>query len=560
MERAVSFLGLAALMGLAYLFSKHRTKVKPRTILWGVGLQLLFATIILGSETTVGGFQFNISFPGMFLFIFLINLYLFEEELARRELSPWMLGSGVILGSAVLVFLFFQLAASGVTFALLLLAALTAAVAGWRGKEHLGRIALSASLLLGLAELWARQIDGRAVFKGLSDGVTAFLGLSNEGAWFLFRNLVQSDNIAPKGDFPGFGVQFAFSVLPTIIFFSAFISVLYYLGIVQKVISAMAKFMHWSMKTSGSETTSCSGNIFVGQTESPFLIKPFLKDMTVSELHAVMVGGFATVAGGVLAAFVGMGINAGHLIAASVMSAPAALVMAKLLYPETEHSATAGDVEIPKIETADNVIEAAANGTTDGLKLALNVGAMLVAFIALVAVLDTILGYFDGIVDGWMLAAILPESWAQSLGVGQTSEFVKESGKVLVEHKGIFPGSMRTLFGTLLAPLAFVMGVPWADAAAVGNLLGIKLTINEFVAYGTLSQNISAGDISPRSEIIATYALCGFANFSSIGIQIGGIGSLAPERRSELAKVGLRAMCGGALASFMTATIAGILL
>ncbi|MEE8526128.1 MAG: nucleoside transporter C-terminal domain-containing protein, partial [Thermoanaerobaculia bacterium] len=538
----------------------HRTQIKYRTIVWGVGLQLLFATIILGGEVSFAGMQFNISFPGMFLFAFLINLYLFEEELAQRQLSKWTLGAGVLIGSAVLVLVLYQLAASGVTFVLLVLAALTAAVAAKLGKEHLGRLAVSAILLLGLSELWFRQIDGRAVFKTLSDGVASFLGLSNEGAWFLFRTLVQDANIPPKGDFPGFGFQFAFSVLPTIIFFSAFISVLYYLGIVQAVISTIAKFMHWSMKTSGSETTSCSGNIFVGQTESPFLIKPFLKDMTVSELHAVMVGGFATVAGGVLAAYIGMGVNAGHLIAASVMSAPAALVMAKLLYPETEHSVTAGDVEIPKIETADNVIEAAANGTTDGLKLALNVGAMLIAFIALIAVLDTLLGFCDGIIDGRLLASILPDNWAQTLGVGETTEFVKASGKVIEEHSGIFPGSMRTLFGTLLAPLAFIMGVPWADAGAVGNLLGIKLTINEFVAYGRLSQHIDVADIGPRSQIIATYALCGFANFSSIGIQIGGIGSLAPERRAELAKVGLRAMCAGALASFMTATIAGILL
>jgi len=219
---------------------------------------------------------------------------------------------------------------------------------------------------------------------------------------------------------------------------------------------------------------------------------------------------------------------------------------------------TAGDVEIPKIETADNVIEAAANGTTDGLKLALNVGAMLIAFIALIAVLDSILGYFDGVIDGRLLAAVLPDSWAQTLGVGETTEFVKESGKVLTEHSGIFPGSMRTLFGTLLAPLAFIMGVPWADAGAVGNLLGIKLTINEFVAYGTLSQHIAAADIGARSQIIATYALCGFANFSSIAIQLGGIGGIAPARRHDLSRLGLRAMIGGTIAAFMTATVAGM--
>ncbi|MCP3958783.1 MAG: NupC/NupG family nucleoside CNT transporter, partial [bacterium] len=274
---------------------------------------------------------------------------------------------------------------------------------------------------------------------------------------------------------------------------------------------------------------------------------PFLKDMTVSELHAVMTGGFATIAGGVLAGYIQMGVNPGHLIAASVMSAPAALVIAKLLYPETEHSVTAGDVEIPEIKSADNVVEAAANGTTDGLKLALNVGAMLIAFIALIAVLDTILGFADGIIDGRLLA-------------GQEFKYQNLMGTEVSEYRGVFPGSMRTLFGTLMAPLAFIMGVPWSEAGAVGNLLGVKMTVNEFVSYGLLSQHISAGDLSPRSIIIATYALCGFANFSSIGIQIGGLSSLEPSLRPTLSKIGLRAMFGGALASFMTATVAGIIL
>ena len=384
-------------------------------------------------------------------------------------------------------------------------------------------------------------------FTALSDKVSAFLSLANQGAWFLFRNLVNPEFKDATDTWPGFGFQFAFSVLPTIIFFSAFISVMYYLGVVQVVVTAFARFMHWSMKTSGSETMSCSANVFVGQTEAPFLVKPFLKDMTVSELHAVMTGGFATIAGGVLAGYIQMGVDPGHLIAASVMSAPAALVIAKLLYPETEHSVTAGDVEIPEIKTADNVVEAAAKGTTDGLKLALNVGAMLIAFIAMIALLDAILGFFDGVIDGRMLG-------------GEEFFYANLMGNQVSEYSGVFPGSMRTLFGTLMAPLAFVMGVPWVDAGAVGNLLGVKLTVNEFVSYGLLGQHINAADLQPRSIIIATYALCGFANFSSIGIQIGGLSSLEPSLRPTLSKIGLRAMFGGALASFMTATVAGILL
>ena len=252
-----------------------------------------------------------------------------------------------------------------------------------------------------------------------------------------------------------------------------------------------------------------------------------------------MVGGFATIAGSVMAGYIGFGVDAGNLLAASIMSAPAALVMAKLLFPETEQSQTSGDVDLPEIETADNVVEAATNGTTDGLKLALNVAAMLVAFISLIAFVDMVLGYFDALIDGaWM--------GGEQLANG--------------EFEGFFPGKLSTLFGTVLAPLAFIMGVPWADAPMVGNLLGLKLAVNEFVAFQVLADHINAGELKGRSEIIATFALCGFANFSSIGIQIGGISALVPELRPKLAKIGVRAMCGGALASFMTATIAGILL
>jgi CNT family concentrative nucleoside transporter len=533
-ERLVSFLGLLVLLGLAYLFSSNRRAVSFRTVVWGVGLQLTFAVIILS-----GGVY---SFAGMFVLVFLILLFLLQREFGEEVRGRWLLGAGVLAVGAGVVFAGHRLSALGVTPWLLGIAVVTALVTTRLREPHFVRYASGVALLLGLGELWARGIDGGALFQLLSSNVAAFLDLSNEGARFLFGNLVDPQYFFPGEDsfWPGFGFQFAFSVLPTIIFFSAFMSVMYYLGVVQKVISAMARFMHWSMKTSGSETVSCSANVFVGQTEAPFLVKPFLKDMTLSELHAIMVGGFATIAGGVLAGYIQMGVNPGHLIAASVMSAPAALVVAKLLFPETEHSVTAGDVEIPKIETADNVVGAAANGTTDGLKLALNVGAMLIAFISLIALVDVVLGFFDGLIDGQLL---------KGAEIAASGEF-----------RGIVPGSLKTFFGTLLAPLAFVMGVPWVDAREVGNLLGVKLSVNEFVAYGLLSEHLHAADLQPRSIVIATYALCGFANFSSIGIQIGGIGAIAPERRAELAKIGVRAMFGGALASFTTATIAGILL
>jgi CNT family concentrative nucleoside transporter len=306
--------------------------------------------------------------------------------------------------------------------------------------------------------------------------------------------------------------------------------------------------MRWTVGTSGAETLSCTANIVVGQTEAPLLIKPFLNDMTRSELLTIMVGGFATIAGGVLAAYIAMGIPAGHLIAASVMSAPAALLVGKIIYPELEQSATAGDVEMPEIDSGGNVIEAAANGITDGLNLAVNVGAMLIGFIALVAVVDVGLNWIDSLVDGGLLkgAWVTYESGGMSPVVG--------------EYLGVVPGSLQTLFGTLLRPLAFLMGVPWADAGLVGNLLGIKISLNELVAYGMLGSYIQEGVISERAAIISTYALCGFANFSSIGIQLGGISAVAPRRRAALAKLGLKAMFGGAIASWLTASIAGMLL
>lgn len=560
-EQVVSAVGLLALLALAFAFSRDRSHVNPRTVAWGVGLQILFGVIILREGVA--------SFGGIFLLVFLVVLYVFEKELAEKLGHPALIGVLTLALAGGLVWLFVGLAERDLAFVGLGGVNVTAALLGvsavvWLlslaiGPETFGgrlgragermeevmpslrRFAFVAVLILGLSQLWAAGIDGRDAFGTASDKVAEFLALSNEGAYFLFGNLAVEEHFFVGDDaaWPGFAYQFAFLVLPTIIFFSAFMSVMYYLGVVQLIVEALARFMRWTLRTSGSETLSCSANVFVGQTEAPFLIKPFLKDMTASELHAVMVGGFATIAGGVLAAYIGMGVNPQHLIAASVMSAPAALVVAKLLYPETEESLTAGDVDIPEVKTAENVVEAAAEGTTDGLKLALNVGAMLIAFISLIAFLDWVLGYGDALVD---------HRW---LGVAE---------QVNGEYRGYFPGSMQTIFGTLLAPLAFVMGVPWADAAAVGNLLGTKITINEFVAYGFLGELVKEGALQARSEVIATYALCGFANFSSIGIQIGGLSALEPSLRQTLSKIAVRALFGGALASFTTATVAGMLL
>ena len=296
-----------------------------------------------------------------------------------------------------------------------------------------------------------------------------------------------------------------FKVLPTIIFFSSFITVLYYLGVLQKVVAVFAKVMMKTMGTSGSESLSASANIFVGQTEAPMLIRPFVATMTNSELMAVMTGGFATIAGGVMAAYVGMGVPANHLLAASVMSAPAALVMAKLMFPEKEHSVTAGKVEIEVARPWANVLDAAASGATDGLTLALNVGAMLIAFVGLIALLDWPLGALGG-----------------ALGFPELS--------------------LKWLLGQVGRPLAWLMGVSWAESTQVGTLIGIKTAVNEFVGYIEMEKMVEAGQLSPRAQAIATYALCGFSNFSSIAIQIGGIGAMAPERKADLARLGLRAM------------------
>jgi len=330
------------------------------------------------------------------------------------------------------------------------------------------------------------------------------------------------------------GFIFAFQVLPTIIFFAALMAVLYHIGLMQKIVQAMAWVMLKVLRISGAESLSVAANVFVGQTEAPLVVRPYISRMTESELFTMMVGGMATIAGGVLAAYITMlgGADeamrifyAKHLLSASIMAAPATVVIAKILKPETGESLTRGEVKLHVEKTATNVIEAAANGAADGWRLALNVGAMLLAFIALIAMIDYPLGW-----------------------LGELTGFDAATGRAL---------SLSTIMGYLLSPLAWVIGVPWADAITVGGLIGEKVVTNEFVAYAHLTE--IQGSLSPKAVLISTYALCGFANFSSIAIQIGGIGGIAPERRSDLARLGLTAVLGGTLATMMTATIAGVL-
>ena len=371
---------------------------------------------------------------------------------------------------------------------------------------------------LGLQAIFAIFIlktpIGGPLFSFLDKTIRKLISFSDAGSDFLFKSFV------PDVGYHVAMINFAFRALPTIIFFSSFMAVLYHFGIIQMFVKWIARTMQKTMGTSGSETLSVSANIFVGQTEAPLMVRPFIQHMTKSELMAVMTGGFATVAGGVLAIYVMWladipGI-AGHLLAASVMSAPGALVVAKIIYPETESSETMGDLKINIKQKSTNAMEALGDGATSGLKLAANVAAMLVAFVSLVAMINYLLGFAGT--------------------------------------------SMESILGFIFKPLAWTMGVPWSEAGTLGTLMGKKIVFTELIAYGDLKELMSTGAITDRTAIIASYALCGFANFGSIGIQLGGIGGMAPERKKDLAKLVTKAMVGGALASWLTATIAGLLI
>ena len=405
-----------------------------------------------------------------------------------------------------------------------------------RARVNWRLVGAGVGLQVVFALLILKTGTGRAAFDVAGHAVTRLLAFQQEGARFVFGNLV--DNAVPvacePGPCPGVrmtaqtGAFLAFSVLPTLVFFSALMSVLYHLGVMQLVVRGIAWVMQRTLRTSGAETLSASGNIFLGQTEAPLLVKPFVRQFTSSELFAVMTGGFATVAGGVMAAYVGMlsgvlpGI-AGHLIAASVMNAPAGLYLAKIMEPETGEPVTRGGRSAHLDRTEASVIDAAAAGALQGVQLAINVAAMLIAFIALVALLNAGLGWVGGLV-------------------------------------GLEQLSLQWVLGQLLRPVAWVLGVPWQDTTYVGGMIGLKTALNEFVAYAQFARDLGAGvAMQPRSALILTYALLGFANLGSIAIQIGGIGGLAPERRGEIARFGLRAMIAGNLAAFTSAAIAGML-
>lgn len=439
-------MGLAVLVGIAFLFSNNKRKINWRLVLTGMGLQLFFALLVLKGKELSSSF------------------------------SP--LGWPTIL------------------------------------------------------------------FEWISRAFVKVLAFTTEGAQFVFGNLALGPGMEGS-----VGFYFAFQVLPTIIFFSSLMSVLYYLGVMQKVVQGMAWVMARLMGTSGAESLSNTANIFVGQTEAPLMIRPYIKGMTQSELLTIMVGGMATIAGGVLAAYVqmlgysyaqahGLDITTGQekfalqLLGASIMAAPASLAISKVLFPETGEPETKGMVKVKVEKTASNVIEAAAAGASDGLQLALNVAAMLLAFIALIAMIN------------WVLT-----------GVGDITGL----NEYCLANYGQ-PLRLQLLFGLVLRYLAFLIGVPWQDALSFGSLLGTKVVVNEFVAYLDMAKLLAENpNVSEKAVTMMTFALCGFANFSSIAIQIGGISPLAPGRRKDLAGLGLRAVLGGTLATMMTATIAGVL-
>ncbi len=464
--RLVSLFGIFGLIWVGWLFSLHRTHINWRTVGWGLVIQLIFALLVL--KTAPGQKTFDYAAQGV-----------------KKLVSFADRGGEFVFGGL------------------------------YRGMD---------------GNYEGQSTDPKAP-KKITYVLTEVPGGATPDASVTSKLITQGRpgqptiTVEPRP----MGMVLFLNALMPIVFFSALMSVLYYLGVMNWIVAFMARGMHKLMGTSGSESLSASANIFVGQTEAPLVVKPFIDTMTMSEIHAVMTGGFATVAGGVLAAYIGFGIDPAHLLAASVMSAPAALVAAKLFLPETEESVTAGEMKIELEKTSVNVIDAACQGAADGMKLVLNVAAMLIAFIALIAMIDWILGACDRLVCLDLLDR-------QPIGL-----------------------DLSWIFGKLFFPIAALIGIPWNECQDFGSLMGKRMALNEFLAYADL-QSADYAHISDRTRVLATYAFCGFANFGSIAIQIGGIGAIAEGRKKDLAKLGLRAMFAGTLASLFTASLVGALL
>ncbi len=473
MARFTGLIGFFAILLIAYLMSSNRKAIKWRPVIWGLVLQIVVAVLVLKGK-------------------------LIEAAFAPIALPLTHAGAALVLiGLAVVAYLLARFAAA-------------ASKAIWIAFAVVATYFFLAFNLLAF------------IFETMKHVVTQLIGYTAEGAKLVF---------GPLGDPATLGVIFATQILPTIIFIASIFAILYYIGVMQVVVRFFAKLMLRFMGTSGAESTSVAASIFMGQTEAPLTIRPFLDRMTKSELMTIMTAGMAHVSGGIMAAYVMIAkVDVTHLLTAVIMTAPGAIMMSKIFVPETEETETGGEAKIEVPQQDVNVIDAAGRGAIEGLHLSLNVAGMLIAFVALVALVNGLFGY----VHGW-LAGSAPAIAAY------------------------FPASLDMLLGWIFQPIAWVMGVSWKDAPVVGNLLGTRMVLNEFIAFLNLGK-IAEGVLDPRSKIIATYALCGFANFSSIAIQIGGIGSLAPSRRGDLARLGLRAMIAGTLANFLTATIAGVLL
>ena len=474
LARFSGLIGMALILAIAYALSDDRRAIRWRTVAWGIGLQVALAIAVLKGAVIAESLRAVAPLKQTAAAVVFVLLAIVVSQVAKR----------IDRGARRVLWIVFGVATAYLFLAYNLLAYL---------------------------------------FETMRQVVNNFIGYTAEGSKFVFGERLAS----AEGPL---GFVFATQVLPTIIFISSVFAVLYYIGVMQVVVRFFAQIMTKTLKASGAEATSTAASVFMGQTESPLTIRPFLPEVTKSELMVVMVSGMATVSGAIMAAYVLVaGVDIVHLLTASVMAAPAAILLSKMMVPEKEEPKTGSNVDIAVPQMDVNVIDAAGRGAIEGLHLALNVAGMLIAFIALVALVNGLFGY----AHGWLT----------------------DSAPAAAAY---FPRTLETLLGWIFAPIAWAIGVSWKDALEVGNLLGTRMVLNEFVAFVNLGG--IRDQLDPRSFVIVTYALCGFANFSSIAIQIGGIGSLAPTRRGDIARLGLRAMIAGTLANFMTASIAGILL
>lgn len=419
-------------------------------------------------------------------------------------------------------------------FGILLILALAFLLSNNRKAINYRLVFSGLGLQLALALFILKTTIGQNIFAGMGHGITRLLQMAEKGGEFVFGGLMRPELLKPIfGD--QYSFLFMFKLMPTIIFVAVLVNIAYHIGLMQIIVSFFARIVHFLMRVSGSEALSNVASAFVGQVEAQIMIKPYLNSMTKSELLASMAGSMACIAGGVMAVYISMGVPAEYLLAASIMAAPASLVIAKIVWPETEESATKGAVKLEVKKTHANLLDAISHGASDGLKVTLNVIAMLIGFIALIALVNFLLGKVGLLLGG--------------AGVDLSSIGID------VNHF-----DLNTIFGSVFSIFAYAMGVPSQDTFIVGSLMGTKMVINEFVAYSNLAPMIAQGTLHPKSLVIVSFALCGFANFSSIAIQVGGIGELAPSRRADLARLGFRALICGTLASYLSATIAGMLM